>query len=117
MEFEPMDEFEQELHQALVRRPAPPTLKQRVMDERARRMRQRMRLVPRMHSWMRIAASLLIVAILAGTAEWGIQRRQERRRGEEARRQVMIALRITGRELNQVQARLTTHNRATGETR
>jgi hypothetical protein len=117
VEFEPMDDFEQEMRQALERRPAPPSLKQRVMDERARRMRQRMHLVPRMHSWVRIAASLLMVAILAGTAEWGIHRQQERRRGEEARRQLMIALRITGRELNQVQARLTTHDRGTGETR
>lgn len=115
MEREPMGEFEQELRQALERRPAPPTLKRSVMDERARRARQRMRLVQPMHSWMRIAASLLIVAILAGTAEWGIQRQQERRRGEEARRQVMIALRITGRELNQVRTRLATHG--TGEKR
>ena len=115
MEFEPIDEFEQELRQSLERRPAPPTLKRRVMEERARRMRQRMRVVPPMHSWMRIAASLLVVAILAGTAEWGIQRQQERSRGEEARRQVMIALRIAGRELNQVRTRLASHG--TEETR
>lgn len=112
-----MDEFEQELRQALERRPAPPTLKQRVMEVRARRLRGRMRAVPRMHSWMRIAASLLVVAMLAGTAEWGIQRQQERRRGEEARRQVMMALRITGRELNQVHTHLTAMDHATGETR
>lgn len=115
MKREPLDDFEQELQRALERRPAPPTLKRRVMDERARRMRQGMRVLPPMHSWMRIAASLLVIAILAGTAEWGIQRQQERRRGEEARRQVMIALRITGRELNQVRTRLATHG--TGETR
>lgn len=115
MEREPMDNFEHELRQALERRPAPPMLKQRVMDERARRMRQRMRVVPPLHSWMRIAASLLIVALLAGTAEWSLQRQQERRRGEEARKQVMIALQITGRELNQVRSRLATHG--TGEKR
>jgi hypothetical protein len=112
VDFERMDEFEQELHQALERRPAPPLLKQRILAERNRRMREQRGWMPHMTLWMRVAASLLIVALLGGGAEWGIRRSEERQRGEEARRQVMIALRITGRELNQVRTRLATHDRA-----
>lgn len=111
MESERMDEFEQELHQALERRPAPPLLKQRILAERNRRMRQPRGWMPQL-MWLRVAASLLIVALLGATAEWGIRRNEERQRGEQARRQVMIALRITGRELNQVRTRLATHDRA-----
>lgn len=107
-----MDEFEQELHQALERRPAPPLLKQRILAERNRRMRKQHGWMPHLNPWMRVAASLLIAALLGGTAEWGIRHNEDRQRGEEARRQVMIALRITGRELNQVRTRLATHDGA-----
>lgn len=108
MEFEPMNEFDEELKLAMERHPAPPGLKGRVMQERARRAAQRRR----HHSmvWMRLAASLVIVALLGGAADWGIHKADERRKGEEARRQVMMALRITGRELNQVHARLAAHD-------
>jgi len=102
---EEMDDFEQELKQALQRRPAPPSLKKRVMERRAQRKR------PQSMIWMRLAASLLIVALLGGGLRWGLEQREERRKGEEAKRQVMIALRITGRALNQVNARLAAHDR------
>ena len=105
MVHEEMDDFEQELKQALQRRPAPPSLKKRVMERRAQRKR------PNQMIWMRLAASLLIVALLGGGLRWGLEQREERRKGEEAKRQVMVALRITGRALNQVNARLAAHDR------
>ena len=106
MEHEPLDDFERELKLALERRPAPPSLKGRVMERRAQRRQPQKTVI-----WMRLAAALLIVALLGGGLRWGQQQQEERRQGEEARRQVMIALRITGRALNQVNSRLTAHNR------
>jgi hypothetical protein len=100
-----MDDFEKELKQALERRPAPPSLKRRVMERRVQRRQ------PQSMIWMRLAATLLIVALLGGGLQWGFKQREERRKGEEARRQVMIALRITGRALNQMNARLAAHDR------
>jgi len=104
-----MDDFENELTQALQRRPAPPTLKRRVMERRG------LLTMERRHSfWLvcqRVAAGLLVVAMLGGAVEWKIRRAEQQRQGEEARRQVMVALRITGHALNEVNARLTTHNR------
>lgn len=109
MEHESFDPLERELKQALERRPAPPGLKTRIMAAR----RERQQESRRWHSvlWMRVAASLLIVAILGGVVRWDYQRIQERRRGEEARQQVLTALRITSHALNQVHARLTAHDR------
>jgi len=99
-----MNEFEKELQQALQRRPAPPSLKRRIMERRG------LLSMERRHShWLvlqRVAAGLLIVAALGGAMQWKIRRDEERRQGEEARRQVMIALRITGRALNEVNAQL-----------
>lgn len=104
-EHEEMDEFEKELKQALQRRPAPPSLRKQVMERRLQRRR------PPQVVWMRLAATLLMVALLGGGLRWGLQEREERRQGEEARRQVMLALRITGRALNQVNTRLAAHDR------
>jgi hypothetical protein len=41
--------------------------------------------------------------------DWHLQKVEERRKGEDARRQVMIALRITGHALDQVSAHLAAH--------
>lgn len=113
MESEQRDEFELELKQALERRPAPPRLKQRIMQARAQR--QDLRRHRNSVVWMRLAATLVIVALLGGgVGWWSVQRQEERRRGEEARRQVMIALRIAGHALNEVNARLT-ERRGPGE--
>jgi hypothetical protein len=106
VEHEELDGFERDLKQALERRPAPPSLKRRVMERRAQRRQ------PQSMIWMRLAATLLIVAILGGGLRWGLQQREERRQGEEARRQVMTALRITGHALNQVSTKLAAHDRA-----
>ncbi|KAA6463252.1 hypothetical protein DYQ86_08020 [Acidobacteria bacterium AB60] len=110
MEHEGSDGFEKELRQALERRPAPPSLKRRVMERRAQRRQPRAGVM-----WMRVAAALLIAAILGGGLRWGIQKREERRQGEEARRQVMLALRIAGKALNRVNTRLAAHDRGEDE--
>ena len=102
-----MEEFESELRQALERRAAPVSLKRGIM---ARRGVQE----PRSFSaiWLRLAAALVLAAVLGGAAEWEAHVREERRRGEAAREQVMTALRITGHALNQMNRQLAAHGRA-----
>lgn len=112
MEFEPEDDFEQELRQAMERRPAPPSLKRKVMDQRSRRQTQR--LWSRTILWQRLAAGLALAAALAGGVTWRNYHNYEvRREGEAAREQVLTALRITSHALNQVNTQLTTPHRRT----
>jgi hypothetical protein len=101
-----MEEFEQELRQALERRPAPVSLKGRIMARRGTRK-------PRGHRvmWQRLAAALALAAVLGGAAEWEGHVREERRRGEAARQQVLTALRITGHALDQMNKQLAAHGR------
>ncbi len=107
MEFDEMQKFERELREALQRRPAPPSLKRKVMERRGRQDAERR------HShtliWQRLAASVLLAAVLGGLMEWQLQRAEERRKGEEARKQVLVALRITGHALDEVGAHLAGH--------
>jgi hypothetical protein len=107
MEFEPVDEFEQELRQAMERRPAPPGLKRKVMDQRNRRRTQRLR--SHVVLWQRMAAGLVLAAAVGGGFAW--RNHENRREGEEAREQVLTALRITGHALNQVSTQLAAHRR------
>jgi hypothetical protein len=112
VEFEPEDDFEQELRQAMERRPAPPRLKRTVMDQRNRRQTQR--LWSRTILWQRLAAGLVFAAVLAGGVMW--RNYEARREGEAARKQVLTALRITSHALNQVNTQLTaTHRHAETE--
>ena len=106
MEPEPIDEFERELHQAMERRPAPPSLKRRILQQRSTRRTQQIH----RHTvlWQRLAASLVLAGIVGGTYAW--QQKEERRKGEEARRQVMTALRITTQALDQLNSRLAAHD-------
>ncbi len=106
-------ELERELRQALVRRPAPPGLKARIMaGRRQRRLQSR-----HSHSilWMRLAASLLIAAVIAGAVRWDYERNLARRRGEQARQQVLPALPIPSHALDLVQQHLTARNRGNGD--
>jgi hypothetical protein len=102
MEFH--DEFERELQQVLARRPAPPGFKRRLMERRPVSS-PRWPLV----TWQRLAASLVLTAFLAGGAAW--RSREERRKEEAARDQVLTALRIATRALNQMNATLAAHGR------
>jgi hypothetical protein len=109
VEHEPFDDFELELKQALQRRPAPPSLKRRLMAARVVRTRSqadRNSFVP----WQRLAASIVLIAALGGGFAWR-QHEQEQRKGEEARQQVLTALRITNHALDHVQTQLAARNR------
>lgn len=108
MEFESNDDFERELRQAFERRPAPPSLKRKLMERRRARRPLHLSVV-----WQRLAASIVLVAALAGGLAW--RNRDERRKEEAARQQVMTALRITAHALNQMNAQLAAHSRAAQE--
>jgi len=104
---EQIDEFELELRQAMERRPAPPSLKRRILQQRATRQTQRI------HShtiwWQRLAASVLLVGVIAGGYSW--RQVEDRRKGEEAAQQVLTALRITNHALNDMNRRLVARDR------
>lgn len=108
MEPEPINEFERELRQAMLRRPAPPGLKSRILA--ARNQRRSERIHHRMVLWQRFAAAAVLVAAITGGFTW--RQVHERRKGEEARRQVFLALRITQRTLNQISDQLAARNHA-----
>lgn len=103
-------EFERKLRIAMQHREAPVGLKQRVLAHaRERRQAQRGRF------WMvqRIAASLVLAAAVGGFAAYrhNEERVAEQKRGEEAREQLMTALRITSKTLGKVNERLTENGR------
>jgi hypothetical protein len=103
--------FEEQLTQAFLRRPAPPGLKRRIMNQRAQRRTIQMR--NRVVLWQRLAACFVLAAVIGGGFTWHYV--DEQRKGEAARRQVMTALRITNRTLDQIQARLAERDRADHE--
>lgn len=100
-----MEEFEQELRQAFERRPAPPSLKRRLMERR--HARQPGSYFP---NWQRLAAAILLTVVLGAGLVWRNQ--EEQRRGEAARQEVLTALRITNHALNQMNTQLAAHGRA-----
>jgi hypothetical protein len=102
-----MEDFETELRQALERRPAPPSLKRRLMQRREGRETQRSK--NRGVLWQRLAACLVLAAALSGAYEW--RRVEERRKGEAARAQVLTALRIAGHALDEMNMRLAARGR------
>jgi hypothetical protein len=99
-----MDDFEQELAQAFERRPAPPSLKRKIMARRAASGPRRPAV-----GWMRLAAGIVLAAMLGGGMLW--RQQEERRKGEAAREQVLTALRITGHALNEVNSKLSARGR------
>ncbi len=108
MEFEPNEEFERELRQALQRRPAPPGLKSKVMMRRRARSSSNISAI-----WQRLAASILLVAALAGGFAW--HNHEEQLKDEAARQLVLTALRITAHALNQMNSQLAAHRRSPQE--
>lgn len=104
-EMEPEDDFERELRQAFARRPAPPGLKRKLMERRRPSQVHRSFV-----SWQRMAAALVLTAVLAGGAAW--HEREEKRKEEAAREQVLTALRITSRALNQMNSQLAIRGRS-----
>jgi hypothetical protein len=102
-----MDEFEQELQQAMLRRPAPPSLEGKIFASRKRQNSQRVH--ARMVMWQRLAASIILAAVAGGAFLW--HDAEERRKGEEARQQVLTALRITSHALQRMNQQLADRNR------
>jgi hypothetical protein len=112
VEFEPNEDFERELRQAFERRPAPPGLKRKLMQRRSVRAPRHLSMI-----WQRLAASIALIAALAGGLAGGLEwrNREEQRKDEAARQQVLKALRITAHALNQMNAQLAAHSRAAEE--
>jgi hypothetical protein len=101
------DEFERELKQAIVRRPAPPSLKRRILERREKQHTAQAH--QRTVWWQRAAASILLAGAIAGGYKW--RQAEEQRKGEEAKQQVLTALRIANRALNDMNRRLVERNR------
>jgi Flp pilus assembly protein TadB len=97
-----MNDFEDQLREALQRREPPAGFAERVIA----RVPQRRATVWTMH-WRSMAAiaALLVVTFSAGLFEW--HRQVERaERAEAANRQLMYALRLMARKIERVQNRL-----------
>ena len=95
-----MNEFERNLRDALARRPPPEGFAGRVLARTADSGLHR-----GSRRWVRWA--LAAVAILVLTAGLFIRSdRIERVRGEQAKQEVLLALRVVGRTLNQVEERV-----------
>lgn len=103
---EPMDDFERELQQGMLRLPAPPGLKRKIMARK--RVSDAEKSHRRVVWWQRLAASIVLCGAVGGGITW--HNVQQRRKGEAARQQVMVALRIAGRALDQMNAQLEQHN-------
>ena len=101
-----MAEFERKLRLAMRHRAAPLGMKARVLA-RARERRQ----AHRGWGWMvqRVAASAVLAALVGGFAVY--HQNEEKRKGELAREQVMMAFRITNRTLDRVNQRLVENSR------
>jgi hypothetical protein len=100
-ERDEMQEFERDLSVAMRRHEAPMGLKSRVLAQaRERRRAQR----GMFWMWQRVTAVLVLAAVVGGVVEY--RHVEEVRKGEEAKQQVLTALRITSKTLDRVQARL-----------
>jgi hypothetical protein len=104
---DPLDDLERELRQAFERRPAPPSLKRKIMERRRRQNTERLR--HRMVLWQRLAASVVLAGVVGGAFAW--HNAEERRKGEAAREQVLTALRIANHALYRMNAQLSAQDR------
>jgi hypothetical protein len=97
-----MDELERKLKAALEREPSPEGFAERVLARAERRGPVESWWWTPVARWS-FAAALVAACVLTGTTEY---HQQERVRGERAREDVLLALRITGSKLRAVQARI-----------
>lgn len=103
---EPMDSFEHELQQGMLRLPAPPGLKRKILARKKALDAERTH--RRVVFWQRLAASIVLCCAVGGGVTW--HNVQQRRKGEAARQQVMVALRIASHALDQMNAQLAEHD-------
>lgn len=103
-----MDDFEQQLKQAMARQEPPPWFEAKVLAavERQPQSRQslwsRFRVQPGMRWATGFAAALLVT-----TGVWQHEHAvQEREAGEAAKEKLKVALRITGQKLHSIQTRV-----------
>jgi len=111
VEFEPMDDFEEKLKRSFERWPAPPSLKHRLIENRRRRKER-----PRWFALpfaARVAVSLCVCAGVFSALYGGMAsyHAEQQRKGEEARQQVLLALRITNHALDHMNQQLAAHHR------
>ena len=93
--------LERDLKQAMRRVPAPEGFAERVMARVGVAAGfSRPAEAGRYTRWRAVAATLLLGTILGS---WGVHQTIERRRGERARQQVLIALRIAGTQVARAQ--------------
>ena len=85
-----MDPLEQQLKEALARRDPSPGFAERVIAKTSRR-----RVFPR---WLATAAAVIVIA--GGAEAWRYHQ------GMLAKEQVMLAMRVTAEQLNQIQTRV-----------
>ncbi len=87
-----------ELKRALRREPAPPEFTAKVMA----RIEDRQTRLSVLHPWRAVAAAALLTAILGG---WAAREAAEQRaEGQRARKEVLLALRITSEKLRDAQS-------------
>jgi hypothetical protein len=98
-----VDDFEQELREQLQAREAPEDFAERLMARIPPRSAPRRWMGVGMPVWRWAVAMLLVAGMAAGGLERDRQRRLE---GERAREQVLLALRITGSTLRDVQQKV-----------
>jgi hypothetical protein len=105
----PHERMEEELRQALRRQDAPEGFAERVLTRAIHEPAHGLwsRFVRVMHTpALRFAtAAVLCVAVVGGSLEYR-RYRQDKRAGEAAKQQLMLALRITGSKLHYVQAKV-----------
>ncbi|MGB9029043.1 MAG: hypothetical protein WCC27_02900 [Acidobacteriaceae bacterium] len=101
---EPMDQFEQELREQLQARSAPGGFADRVMARVPRRRAPRATFLGfGLPVWRWAVAAVLVAGMVFGGLEHD---HQQRMAGERAREQVLLALRITGSTLRDVQQKV-----------
>lgn len=92
-------DLEHDLSRALQRKEAPPGFAEGVMQRIKKEEERGQAGVPVLHSrsWRAVAAATLLTAVLGG---WAAHGAAERREGERAKEEVLLALRITSEKLS-----------------
>lgn len=101
------DDFERELREQLQARSAPEGFADRVVARVQKRSARREWFRFSMPVWRWAVAALLVAGMVAGGME---REREQRIEGERAREQVLLALRITGSALRDVQQKVSVGN-------